>query len=239
GSTSQAIGTAWTVANPFIWIENNLLVNIDMPSEGEVFSIKSPGNIIRGNTLINVMMYISLRTTHDTEVSRNWIEGGTNLAINGHGRNNRYIANRILDGGELRIGAGDATTQDQIDALPTSTVFYAASENCQVVDNIVEEDGQIRVGGFWSTWGSLPNHEPARNNNLWGNVSLEGGDAHVLVSGGPTRHTGTTFLDPGIDYDPAVKLTTADVGIEADDPICSASNGGGGGTPGTLTDRIG
>src|SRR5690606_33456028 len=127
GSTSQAIGTSWTVANPFIWIENNLLVNISIPGEGEVFSIKSPGNIIRGNTLINVQMYISLRTTHDTEVSQNWIEGGSGLAINGHGRNNRYIANRVLDGREFRIGAGDATTQDQIDALPASTVFYAAS----------------------------------------------------------------------------------------------------------------
>ena len=57
----------------------------------------------------------------------------------------------------------------------------------------------------------------AQNTNLWANTRDGGGNAYTLDG---TWQTGTTFNDPSLAFVAAVKLTAADVGMAAPDPLC-------------------
>jgi hypothetical protein len=150
-----------------------------------------------------------------------------NPCFNVFGANHLFIGNRMAGGLNVRIGAGNATSA-QIASGSAPIGSYARTTNCQIIGNRMGS-GRLQIGAYWSV--SNPEQAPtvpALNNNLFENTRDSGADAHSFDAGtladGSPRHSGTTFNDPGadprFDYVPAVKLTPAEVGLAAPDPLC-------------------
>jgi hypothetical protein len=209
GTTSTAIGSP---DRDFI-IAHNLFHNHSQPrnqqqdisGEGEILGLKFPHLFIVDNTFTSVSMYISFRTTHSCKYWSNWHEGNSSPIVRINGDNHDVRGNHMVTR-HMRVGSGNATTQQQIDALPTLTTFYAATSKGLFVGNTCAAGAQIRVGEFHTT----PS-KPAVNN------VLEACD-NVVLSPAGTHQTGTVQSSTTAhDFSPAVKLTADDVGMAAVD----------------------
>jgi hypothetical protein len=200
GQTSFGIGSP----DRDITVAHNLFHNHSQTGEGELLTLKVPHIKMIDNTITSSSLYVSFRTTHSMKYWSNWHEGNANPIVRMHGsfhdvRGNHFARN-------CRIGSGNATTKMQIDALPTATVFYAATSNGLFVGNTTAGGAEIRVGEFHNT----PNH-PAKANVFEAN-------GNVVRSPAGTHQTDTTVESTtSHDFTRAVKLTSNDVGISARD----------------------
>ncbi len=108
---------------------------------------------------------------------------------------------------------------DDSHGYPPSPYPYHRSREGQFIGNICRN---LHVGKTWSD----ENFAPAFNNNIWNNTGN-----HIIgfEVGTTTLNPATaTFpnlpwnasADPWYSFTPAVKLTPADVGLAAPDPLC-------------------
>jgi hypothetical protein len=204
-----ALGPAGLV----VVVDHCLFKNISVPGEGEVISFKSGGWTVRFSTFEDVRMYLQFRQADNGEVRSCWFENmGGSAAFNGWGRNHLIIGNRFVGKLNMRAApAGNAMAEEQIAGAPGR---YSRADGNRIIGNVMDA-GAIEVGTYWPN--SDPRNRPAINNNLWNNTGA------VVLD--PTWQTGTTFNEDNEPYVPATKLTPADVGLNAPDPLCGAGSG--------------
>jgi hypothetical protein len=204
-------GDKLTLTGSVLILDHCLFRNISNPGEGECLSNKWGGCITRFCTFENVNQYNSLNRLGDnSEYRSNWIENmGGAASLNIFGENHLVIGNRFVTD-RIRVGAGNRTTQNLVDAGPGAvpTGLWARSRNCRIIGNIMDV-GTIDVGDFWS---NQTRTEVALNNNFHDNTGT--------INLDPTWQSGTTFDEDNEPYTPAVKLTPSDVGLSViDDPL--------------------
>ena len=212
GNGSEFIGlhssasSAWV--DPGLVIDSNLFEDLSIPGEGELIGAKCSGIKFRFNTMLRTKNpYINApRMAENMEMRSNWFEGTTSEPVHIFGRG-LLIGNRFMGALKCWIAPGDFYWRGKVD------VGYVASDGSRAIGNRMGS-GYIQVGGYWSTRKAKV---PARKTNLWGNTRDAGGDAYQLLDG---RHVETTFRKDDEPYKPAVKLTPADVGLAAPDPLC-------------------
>jgi hypothetical protein len=188
-------------------VDHCLFKGIDIFGEGEVISVKSGGWTIRFCTFENVDHYLSFRQANNGEVRSCWFEKMKHACLNVFGDNHLIIGNRFVGDLSVRIAAGNAIMDDVISGA-SERASYARSYRCQIVGNVFDS-GHLMVGAYWGKGGQTV---PAASNNFWDNMRAAGGDAHMVD---PSWGTVSTFNDPNLSFVPAVKLTAADVGLNA------------------------
>lgn len=199
----------WQSANtyPGFWIERNLIQRVRMTSEGELVGAKVSGMVFWRNTVEDSSFsdtYLNVpRNAADFYCAENWFEGTTSIFMRVQGLRSVVIGNRFHGSSQMLLLMGNFYFST-VGSLVTTT---PACEQAQIVGNIMGAAGTIRVGHQFA--GTTLDVVDA---NLFGNTVNGGGDPITLVSG---NHTGTTTINPGLSYTPAVKLTTADVGPAA------------------------
>jgi hypothetical protein len=204
-------------------IDHCLFSNIHIPGENESFTIKQHGWIVRFCTFLNVGEELTFRTTNDTEVRSCWFENTPTRTIRCFGENHLIIGNRVVGGGDFIIACGNATMAEILSgAEPIDS--YARTRNCRIIGNTMGS-GRIIVGGYNpSQTPGNPIEYPALNNILQANRRTSGPPAHTLVNtilGFSPAQTGTTVsATTSAPFVPAVRLTSADVGLNAPDPLC-------------------
>jgi hypothetical protein len=169
---------------------------------------------IRYCTFENVDGYLQQRQGGGWEVRSNWFEQMSNSAplkcfddyeagdLSGAGRA-LVIGNRLVNQ-DIWIGAGNENGAEPPTGpagLPSPGPYHRSREG-QYVGNIART---IFVGEVWGA-----EVFPALDNNYFNNTATR---TNVLQSG-------TTTTNPSLSFVQAVKLTAADVGMEADDPLC-------------------
>lgn len=125
-------------------IEYNLMERVSVPGEGEAVSIKTGGNIIRGNTLRDSPhMGIVNRNGNANIYSGNFISGSGGLRL--HGDGNRAIGNVVE--GQIRVMAGNRYQILRERACLPGMEFSTANGACThaVAQNTVLEDNQASV----------------------------------------------------------------------------------------------
>jgi hypothetical protein len=103
---------------------------------------------------------------------------GGAASLNIFGENHLVIGNRFVTD-RIRVGAGNRTTQNLVDAGPGAvpTGLWARSRNCRIIGNIMDV-GTIDVGDFWS---NQTRTEVALNNNFHDNTGTINLDPTVAV----------------------------------------------------------
>jgi hypothetical protein len=207
--TSTATGAFYK--DPEAVIDHCLFSNIDIGNEGEVISVKNSGTDVRFCTFVNVALYLSQRSASENEVRSCWFEKMPSRCLNIWGDKHLVIGNRFVGNMHMRVGAGDTDWDTVLAGKPSPGGGYAAARSCRVVGNTLDS-GKIEVGGYWSS--STPT-VPAQNNII---EATSPASAVALI---PGRETGTLIKATTSEkYVPAVKLTPADVGLSAADPLC-------------------
>ena len=197
-------------AGAVVSIERCLFSNIHIPNEGELISLKSGGWAVRFCTILNVGLYTQFRQGHFGEIRSCWWENvGGSAAVNCWGKGHLIIGNRFIGNLKMRAAPAGSTTLEK--QLVQFTSDYARADGNRIIGNVMDT-GAIEVGTYWPN--ADPRDEPAINNNLWNNTGTT-----VLD---PTWQTGTAFNEDNEPYVPATKLTPADVGLNAPDPLCGA-----------------
>lgn len=203
GGSNMDLGPAGAIGV----VDHCLFKNIDIPDEGEFISLKAGGWRVSFCTFEIMGHYLQPRTGNNCEFRSNWFEAMPSHCLNIWGDDHLVIGNRFVGNLNMRIGSGNATS-DELIAGTVSVNSYACSRNGRFIGNVMGT-GAILVGGYWS---GDDNDEPAQDNNLYENTGTV-----PLV---PDKETGTTFNVDNEPYTPAVKLTPADVGLSAPDPLC-------------------
>jgi hypothetical protein len=205
-------------------IDHCFFSNIHIPGENESFTIKQHGWIVRFCTFINVGEELTFRTTNDTEVRSCWFENTPTRTIRCFGENHLIIGNRVVGAGDFIIACGNATMAEILSgAEPIDS--YARTRNCRIIGNTMGS-GRIIVGGYnQSQTPGNPIEYPALNNILQANTRTSGPPAHTLVNtilGFSPAQTGTTVSGTtSASFVRAVRLTSANVGLNAPDPLCN------------------
>lgn len=191
-----------------IVIDHCLFKDINRTGSGETLVIKNSGAKVRFCTFDNcVGEYLQQRQGSGWEVRSCWFEDCASDPLKTPDDNGvagyapLVIGNRIVGSGMWIYPGTSATPGPNSD---NGGIGYHACIGGQFVGNNC--DGTIYVGRGWS---SQPVIVQAQNNNLWGNTS------HVIQNA-----TGTTFNNPALSYDAAVKLVPANVGVSVADPLC-------------------
>jgi hypothetical protein len=202
-------------------LDHCLFSNIMMfGDEDELITMKQGGWIVRFCTFLNTNLDVSFRTTANSELRSCWFEEGETIRV--YGDDNLIIGNRVIGPGNIRISCGNATT-DQMAAGTVSIASYARCANNRVIGNRVDT-GTILVGGYNNSAGNPPPSFSALNNTLEANTCDSGGAAHTLVDtifGFSPAEVSTTVNETTAEpFTPAIKLTAADVGLIAPDPLC-------------------
>lgn len=199
GLTASTAGAAAAFSG--FWVERNLFVDISLTSEGELVGSKTSGVVFWRNTVTNGgALYLNCpRQGQRFEVLENWFEDVPTNFVRLFSTESRAIGNRFVGTGRILVCPGD------FEYAGTNGNGYARTLRCQVVGNSMGAAGTIRVGDTRASTSPLT----AKNNNFFGNTVTGGGDPITFIAG---KHEGSTFVNPGIAYEPAVKLTTADVG---------------------------
>jgi hypothetical protein len=196
--------------DPEAIIDHCLFQNIEIVNEGEVISVKNSGTAIRYSTFVGVELYLSQRTASHNEVRSCWFENMKNNALNIWGDDHLVIGNRFVGDMHMRVGAGDGVWDDTLSGGPIG--IYAAARKNRIIGNSFDT-GTMDVGGYWS--GSTPT-VPAQDN------IIEATSPASAINLLPGRETGTVIKPTSNEpYVAAVKLTPADVGVDAPDPLCN------------------
>jgi hypothetical protein len=207
--TSTATGAFWK--DPEAVIDHCLFSNIDIGNEGEVISVKNSGTDVRFSTFVNVALYLSQRSASFNEVRSCWFEKMSTRCLNIWGDKHLVIGNRFVGNMHMRVGAGNTDWDTVLAGKPSASGGYAAARDCRVIGNKLDS-GKIEVGGYWSS--STPTI-PAQNNVI---EATSPASAVALI---PGREKGTVIKAATSEsFVAAVKLTPADVGLSAADPLC-------------------
>ena len=216
---SSSSGGAYN-SNPELIVDHCLFTNFRIPSEGEIIGAKFVGAKVRFCTFLDVpSMYFNCpRNGHDWEVRSCWFEGGRNPTLQVMSDNGLIIGNRFFGGENLALFAGTRTRTETLAQGSQGGGNYDTCRGARVIGNVLGT-GQIQVGSYWN------NETPtvrAQSNLLAANIR-NGGAATTGNGVNLIFETGTTVqsaVPAGFDFIPAVKLTPADVGLEAPDPMC-------------------
>ncbi len=192
--------TGWYVKT---LIENNLLSNVNLDSEA--ISLKSSGNTVVGNTLVDSNAFLSNRNGSNNQWISNYVSGSVGLRI--YGDNTQVIGNTMEGGASLRILAGD-TNQSIYEAnKPISGAVSPAARNTIVVGT----QGPIVVGYSYN-----PPTYLAENTRLEANQEIA-----TRISGNETGTVEQSETD--ILFTPAIRLGINDVGTRIRDPVCDGA----------------
>lgn len=184
-------------------VERNYLENIRVPGENEAISIKSSGNIVRHNTLVETAT-LSLRVGLGNRAEANYLVNTSGLVVmdgrtvNGHSRGHLIIGN-YLENAErgLHLYAGFCDPErtlyvwnkgeEELAPIPASYetpgfplehwnhVSRPAARHAIITDNILQ-DSPIEVGRRVGD-----GHFPVTGTVLWGNVYR--GESQLIYGG--------------------------------------------------------
>jgi Chondroitinase B len=204
-----------------IIMDHCLFDNIDR--SGEYIVLKIGGWITRFCTFDNMNGYLQPRSgASNCEFRSNWFEGASHEVAKCWADNHLWIGNRFVGDIDLWVACGNASWEDLKDGTAPLDSYNPAT-NCEFIGNRFGS-GHLRLGVFWSgcTAGGQVADLPADNNLLAANTRDSGGAAHEEVTTClATSHTNTTISGTTEEsFVPAVKLTAADVGLNAADPLC-------------------
>jgi Chondroitinase B len=189
---------------PGLIIHRNLFKNISFPGDGELVGAKTSGIKFRFNTCLNMRQpHINApRMGAQFEARSNWFEGCASNILQIRGDDGVAVGNVMRGDIDLIVGAGDFYWAG------VTGRGYPAGRRCRLIGNRLQ-NGHVLVG-------TNDRVQPALRTNLHNNVREAGGDPWTLGA----NHTNTTFDADPEDYEEAVKLTTAQVGMGAADPLC-------------------
>lgn len=181
-------------------IDYNLLDDMDIVDEGEAISIKTQGVTVRGNTLTgSPMSGFNQRHGANSIWELNYVDGSTSRGILIHGDDHIARYNTVVNGGGLKIMAGDGTQDTRncpdkpAPTLPNCNGVHPAARRVTVSDNTA----WVEVGSQQGTRAFAANNTTVLRNE--GSVTQD-------------KDTNTGII-PGTRTGPrAVKLTTGDVG---------------------------
>lgn len=191
----------FNTAKGSIIIDHCLFKNISYGSDTELITMKFGGYILRFCTIENCNERVVFRRSNNCEVRSCWFEK-VSTCIEAYGSNHLIIGNHF-SGGTVRINRGQNVYPH---VSPESVNPYMAFKDSQVIGNT---DGKIQ----WGLQNQSNADTPVTDSNHFGNSP-----AVALIPGG---HTGTTSKDPGIAYEPAVKLLPSHVGLNVPDAVCA------------------
>ena len=204
---------------PDIELVKSLVDDIDL--SGEYIVVKHSRMRIAYCTFADTRGYLQQRQGSGWEIRSCWFEGTMSSGplkcwdggqeCDPAWRPPLIIGNRLVNH-DLWIGAGSA------DTCGTGGGIYHASKDGRYIGNVID-GGTIRVGEMWS---GQPNAVPAQSNVLEANIR---NGAPATTSNGIVlvHHASTAMQTTTAElFTPAVKLTSADVGVAAPDPFCSS-----------------
>lgn len=204
------VGSNNTISNLEVatLIEFNLIERVRIT--GEVLSLKTSGNTVRGNTFLGIHGSIQGRHgRNNTFINNSIIDGKAVLRAFGDGH--RIVGNRFV-GADLVVPAGDVT-QDKLQK-PNGSGGHPVARNQLVAANVLEGGGRILVGKVpASTYVFAPE-----------NTILAGNEGASLMDGPGFKQIATT-VRPAYDGDPGqpVLMVRAQVGPGAPDPLVISS----------------
>lgn len=201
---------------------DHCLFNLPGTYSGEWIVNKLAGYVFRYCTFQNMGGYLSLpRSGNNCELRSCFFRNCGSAQM--WGNNPLVIGNRFVGGVNCQAPVGNFTYLEIANAAGTSdpaAAGYPPCTNGSFIGNRFET-GHIRIGYWWSSPPSVPADLRANNLTLQANTRDAGGAAHEFVN--TTLNPGGTNVTvlpgtPTTPYDPAVELTTADVGLAAADP---------------------
>lgn len=205
-------------------IEDNLLDHVIQgdADQHEAISLKTSGNVVRGNTLIDSpLAAFNTRNGNGNLYEHNFIRNAGGIEI--WGDDNIVRSNTLIDA-DLEVRAGNGTMDTHEDGCPADQVpmfrenpkdkdcvgVHAAARRTQVSDNVVT--GGIIVVGKTYSQSNRPETVAAQGTHLLRN-SVKAQLLGKLAVG--------TKDDGGSPQGSAgVELTKTDVGVLAADPLC-------------------
>jgi hypothetical protein len=202
-----------------IILDHCLFENINS-GDDEIVYFKIGGTVMRFCTFINCADdYIQFRTGAHFEVRSCWFEGMDDMRA--WSENNLVIGNRFIGAINCWVPCGNGSWEDQQSGA-VGPERYEPATNSKFIGNRFGS-GHLQLGGYWPLNNTIPPaFLPASNVLLEANIRDGGGSAHEFID---------TFVSPGQintrvnasssePFTPAVKLTAADVGLNAPDPLC-------------------
>jgi hypothetical protein len=191
----------------------------DIQMNGEFVVLKVGGMVWRYNTFLNLNGYFQLRSGGHCEFRSNWFENVD--ATKAWSEDNLWIGNRFIGGEVLWVPCGNGSFEDGISGEVPSNRYEPATNSTFIGNRF--GSGRLQLGQYWNNNTNPAAFLPAKSILLEANTRDSGGNAHEFI---------TTFLNPGAtnvtvnettdeEFTPAVKLTAADVGLNAPDPLCA------------------
>ena len=194
-----------------VTLDHCLFENIEIPKEGEIITVKMGGWVTRFCTFKDVDLYYSFRKTRNSELRSCWLEQMKNPCLNVFGPDHLVIGNRFVGDMSMRLAAGDGAWADVVSRARLKGT-YAPATNCRIIGNTFET-GRMHVGGYW---GNQKQTLPADGNLI---ETTRPPSAVKLIPGWEVNTTvNSTTAEP---YEEAARLTAADVGLNAPDPLCA------------------
>ena len=217
GRTANDLPTGETVT-----VDHCLFENI--ANNGEFIVNKCGGMVWRFCTFDGINGYFQFRSGAHCEVRSCWWEGIERCMF--WSEDNLIIGNRFVGAADAWVPCGNGTWEDQQNDLNFPTNRYEPATNSRFIGNRFGT-GHFLVGQYHNgaPGDPLPAY-PANRNVLEANTRDGGGNAHLLVNGGAQMplvpgSTNTTIRGTTTTaFVPAVKLTPANVGLAAGDPLC-------------------
>jgi hypothetical protein len=199
GTTSHNALTSY----PASTVERCLFTDVNIDGEGEIVHGKANDTVWDRLTFLNcASMYMSLRGGWHCQVVSVWFEniGGSSGGFNAWGPDH-YIAGCRFASSAARVAPGGDTT---LDARIAGGAGYPHALDTQIIGCV----GNFSVGTIWNN--RTPADFPATN------TRIEACTGTITFG----EHTGTTQSETADEpFTAAVKLTSSDVGMAADDPL--------------------
>jgi hypothetical protein len=194
-----------------------------MPGTGEIMVVKIGGWKVRFCTFLDVPSdYLQFRGPGNCEFRSNWFENARE--VHGFGPNQLLIGNRFIGSVDFWAPVGNASFADIMADFANLGARYAPATGSRYIGNRFGS-GNLRVGDYWGVDTNPGADLPASNNLLEANTRDSGGNAHVLLASrygvSPAQTNTTINATTGEPFVAAVKLTSSDVGLLADDPLCA------------------
>jgi hypothetical protein len=203
-----------------ITFETCLIDNID--HNGEFVVNKIGGINWHRCTFLNCNGEFSLRSTGYGDMISCWFEN-VNDPVKIWGPEHKVYGNRLIGATNMWAPIGNAEYDWMIQNGPQAR--YAPCTDSTFIGNRFGS-GHLQLGAYWNAIFSPAPTFPANNNLLEANTRDSGGDALEFLNGNANNSltpgsTNTTInATTSVQYTPAVKLTAADVGLNAPDPLC-------------------
>jgi hypothetical protein len=203
-------------------LDHCLFQNVVWSGTSEIFVVKMGGYKIRFCTFLDVPSdYLQFRGPGNCEIRSCWFENAREIHC--FGPNHLVIGNRFTGGINCWATVGNASFADIMADFGNLGARYAPTTDSRFIGNRFGS-GNLRVGDYWNIDTNPGASVPASNNLLEANTRDSGGNAHVLLASryavSPAQINTTINATTAEPYVPAVKLSAADVGLNAPDPLC-------------------